>query len=123
MTLRNRDGGLRDPDDDAEEFDAEELDAEELDSVEAADDIGADPMLIDGALIDGAMVPVEINPVYLARGRGNKGGNTKALAVRLPSEIRREMKARVEAGEFGSEGELVRFALIEYFANRPRSGI
>lgn len=112
MTLRNRDGGLRDPDDDAAD-----LDAEELELVEADDDVEAEPMFIDGAI-----VPVEINPVYLARGRGNKGGNTKALAVRLPSEIRREMKARVQAGEFGSEGELVRFALIEYFANRPRSG-
>lgn len=113
MTFRNRDDGRRYPDDDAEECDAEELDL-----VEAGDDIEADPMFIDGAI-----GPAEINPVYLARGRGNKGGNTKALAVRLPSEIRREMKARVQAGEFGSEGELVRFALIEYFANRPRSGI
>lgn len=112
MTLRNRDDGLRDPDDSAAE-----LDAEELDLVGAADGIEADPMFTDGVL-----GPVEINPVYLARGRGNKGGNTKALAVRLPREIRREMKARVQAGEFGSESELVRFALIEYFSNRPREG-
>lgn len=107
MTLRNRDDSIRDPDDGVEQFDL----------VEAADDAEADPKFIDEVF-----GPVEINPVYLARGRGNKGGNTKALAVRLPSEIRREMKARVQAGEFGSEGELVRFALIEYFANRGRSG-
>ena len=93
-----------------------------MDSVGAADDIGADPMLIDGALIDGAMVPVKSTP-FTSRDDGNKGSNTKAPGGSAAERDPPEMKARVEAGEFGSEGELVRFALIEYFANRPRSGI
>lgn len=69
--------------------------------------------------------PIEVNPVYLRKGRPAKDlprattGRTPALPVRLPEPIRSEMKNRVEAGETSSESELVRQALIEYFDNHP----
>lgn len=69
--------------------------------------------------------PTEVNLAYLRKGRPAKGtprrttGRTPALPVRLPESIRFELKNRVEAGETGSESELVRQALIEYFDNHP----
>lgn len=48
-----------------------------------------------------------------------KTGITPVMALRIPTEIREEVKTRVNAGESSSEAELVRTALIEYFANHP----
>ncbi|CAJ1492976.1 hypothetical protein MU0083_000037 [[Mycobacterium] kokjensenii] len=69
--------------------------------------------------------PVEVNPAYLPTGRPARGkptsGKTPALPVRLPEPIRSELRRRVGNGEAGSESELVRSALLEYFENHPRN--
>lgn len=67
--------------------------------------------------------PIEINPAYLRTGRPTKdtqtAGRTPVMAIRLPDAIRDEVKTRVAAGQAQFEGELIRQALIEYFANHP----
>lgn len=69
------------------------------------------------------VISVEINHALLRRGRPSKGtpspGKTPALTIRLPGVIRRELDSRVETGESDSASELVRQALVEYFANHP----
>lgn len=51
-----------------------------------------------------------------------KSGKTPAWTGRLPELIRAEMKARVQDGSARNESELVRQALVEFFANHPREG-
>jgi len=72
-----------------------------------------------------AFGPVELGPAHLRMGRPangkGKAGNTPALPVRLPDQIRTELNERVKLGESGSASELVRLAVIEYFENHPRT--
>jgi hypothetical protein len=65
---------------------------------------------------------VEIGPALLRMGRPAKGtrtGKTPPLTIRLPEALRAEIAHRVEAGESGSESELVRRAVIEYVERHP----
>ena len=85
---------------------------------EMAADYAANPVRPDEVI---GAVP---NPMKM--GRPAKGtsavGKTPAMAVRLPTEIRAEIKYRVRTGESGSESELVRVAVTEYLHRHPRTG-
>ena len=85
----------------------------------AAADYEANPITAD------RIRSIELGPGYLPVGRPVKGkvktGNTPALPVRLPDQIRTELNERVKAGESGSASELVRLAVVEYFENHPRT--
>jgi hypothetical protein len=91
--------------------------ATDADYAAMADSYEAEPPRMD------EVISIEISPAVLRKGRPTKGtpaaGKTPALPVRLPEAIRVEMKHRVEAREAGSESELIRRALVEYFDNHP----
>lgn len=80
---------------------------------ELAADYAANPITAEEILA------VEINPAYLPTGRpaktgGKARGKTPVMALRLPEDLRAEIKQRVAAGESKSEAELIRRALIAY---------
>lgn len=68
-------------------------------------------------------IHIEPGPAALRMGRPTKdterAGKTPVLAVRLPEPMRCEMKRYVALGFIGSESELVRTALAEYFKHHP----
>jgi hypothetical protein len=90
----------------------------DTDYAEMAKDYAANPPTADEVLA------VEVNPAFLRMGRpkGNAAkGKTPLLGVRLPEPIRFEVEFRVQNGESKNASELVRLALLEYFANHPTS--
>jgi len=65
----------------------------------------------------------EVNPAFLRTGRPTKGaaksGRTPTRALRMPDTMRAELRNRVDNGEAGSESELIRRAIAEYFDRHP----
>jgi hypothetical protein len=82
-----------------------------------ADSYEAEPVRAD------EVISVDLSHAVLRKGRPSKGtpssGQTPALTIRLPGAIRQELDSRVNTGESDSASELVRQALVEYFANHP----
>jgi len=83
---------------------------------EMAADYEAHPPTADEVL------SIEVNPVFLRKGRppGRSAahGKTPLVPVRLPDSIREELVRRAEA-EGSSASELIRRAIVEYFAHHP----
>lgn len=84
---------------------------------EMAADYAANPPTAD------EVTSLEVDPAVLRTGRPAKGasttGRTPVMALRLPTELRDEIRQRVDAGETSSESEFIRRAVVEYLGSHP----